>query len=246
MKAYNKTLIVLTGALSLFTAWTASAQYDPVQQFSSVLNPNGVWSYGYENVPLGSPLILFPANIPLASTPGPNIVAWEAPAFGQAGVYYNQTPLTQTVTINTEVTQFDPGMLAMNTGPNDQFALIQFTAPANGLYQITGTFEGIDTAGTTSSVYLLANNIPVVSTTVSGFGPLSDKTLTTGPINLLAGQTLAYAVGGNPFDSMTALLDAQVAAVAAPEPSSYALLALGLVLVGLRGWHARKRNAGIL
>jgi len=245
MKTNTKRLTVLTTALSLFTAWTASAQFDPVAQFSLASNPNGVWSYGFENVPLGSPFNLFPTTVVVPSSPGPNIFAWQAPAFGQAGVYYNPTAAGQTVNINGEVSLFDSGMLAMNTGPNDQFALVQFTAPANGFYQISGTFEGRDTAGTASSVYLLANNAVITSGTVSGFGPGSDVILSTGaPILLGAGQTLAYMVGGNPFTSMTALLNAQVSAVAVPEPSSYALLSLALSAFGLRGWITRRRKLG--
>jgi PEP-CTERM motif len=245
MKTRNKTLSVLTTALSLFTVWTASAQFDPVAQFSAASNPNGVWSYGFENVPLLSPFNLFPANVPIASTPGPNIVAWEAPSFGQAGVYYNPTPSPQTVNINGEVSLFDSGMLAMNTGPNDQFALIQFTAPVNGLYQINGTFEGRDTAGTLSTVYLLENNTTILATAaVSGFGPGSDQTLAPAPVLLAAGQTLAYVVGGNPFTSMTALFNAQISAVAVPEPSSYALLLLGLSAYAIRGWIIRRHKMG--
>ena len=41
-------------------------------------------------------------------------------------------------------------MLAMNAGPNDEFAMVQFTAPVNGIYTIQGVFEGIDIAGTVS------------------------------------------------------------------------------------------------
>lgn len=245
MKTHTKTPTILTTTLLLLgTIGIASAQFNPVAQFSPVSNPNGVWSYGFENVPLGSPFNLFPTSGPIASSPGPNIVAWQVPAFGQVGVYYNQTAAPQTVNINGEVSLFSSGMLAMNTGPNDQFALVQFTAPTNGFYQINGTFEGRDTAGTLSSVYLLENNAPIASATVSGFGAVSDQTLASGPILLGAGQTLAYMVGGNPFTSMTALLNAQVSAAAVPEPSSYALLALALSAFAVRGWIIRRRKVG--
>jgi len=234
-------------ALVFGTARLASAQYDPVAQFSPVANPNGVWSYGWESVPLGSPFNLFPgAAVPVPATPGPFIEAWQSPAFGELGIYYNQTAASQLVTIGSEISQFDPGMLAMNTGPNDEYGIVLFTAPVNGIYTIGGTFEGIDTTGTASSVYLLANNVVVATGNVLGFGPGSDVTLASGPILLGAGQTLAYAVGGLPLNSMTALMDAQVAAVAVPEPSVYALLGLAPVSLAVRAGFVRKRKAAIL
>ena len=67
-----------------------------------------------------------------------------------------------------------------------------------------------------------------------------------GPILLNPGDTLAYAVGGLTGNSMTALIDAQVAAVAVPEPSSYALLGLALVPLAVRGGLVRKRKAAIV
>jgi hypothetical protein len=95
-------------------------------------------------------------------------------------------------------------------------------------------------------VYLLENNLVVATGNVLGFGPGSDVPLSFGPIPLSVGQTLAYAVGGNPSDSMTALMDAQVAAVAVPEPSVYALLGLALVPLAVRGGFVRKRKAAIV
>jgi hypothetical protein len=238
----NHGAIAILLGLVVGTARLASAQYDPVLQFSPINNPNGVWSYGYESVPLGSPFILLTVPVPVPSAPGPAIDSWQAPAFGAVGVFHNGTPNIQTVTtVGPEISQFDPGMLAMNTGPNNQYGIVQFTAPANGLYSIQGTFEGIDTAGTVSSVYLLHNNAVVTSGSVLGFGPGSDVPLSTGPILLNFGDTLAYAVGGGPFNSMTALIDAQVAAVV-PEPSTYALLAFALVSFAVRGGFVRKRK----
>jgi hypothetical protein len=242
----NGAIAVLLG-LVVGTARLASAQFDPSLQFSPAANPNGVWTYGFETVPLGSFFNLLPAPVPIPSAPGPVIDSWQSPPLGNfMGVFHNGTTLVQTVTTSaTEISQFGPGMLAMNAGPNDEYAMVQFTAPANGFYTIQGTFEGIDTAGTVSSVYLLENNIVKATGSVLGFGPGSDVPLSSGPFLLNFGDTLAYAVGGGTFNSMTALIDAQVAAVAAPEPSSYALFGLALVPLGVRGWFARKRKAAI-
>jgi hypothetical protein len=115
----------------------------------------------------------------------------------------------------------------MHPGPNDEFGMVQFTAPANGVYVIQGIFEGIDTAFTTSNVFLLHNNVPVIGGTVVLPGPAGEIPLSAGPFLLNVGDTLAYAVGGGPFHDTTALINAQVAAVSSPEPATLALGAMG-------------------
>src|SRR5208282_3762942 len=131
------------------------------------------------------------------AVPGPTIDSWQSPAFGAVGVFHNGTAVPQTVTtVGSEISLFNPGMLAMNAGPNDEYGMVEFTAPANGYYTIQGTFEGIDTAGTVSSVYLLENNVVKATGSVIGFGPGSDVPLSSVPFLLNAGDTLAYAVGG--------------------------------------------------
>src|SRR5258708_3045953 len=70
---------------------------------------------------------------------------------------------------------------------------------------IHGTFEGLDTGGTNTLVDLLKNNIPVASGNVIGFGPISDVPLSFGPVLLVAGDTLAFAVGATPVNPSTPL-----------------------------------------
>ena len=238
----NHGAIALLLCLVFGKAELASAQFDPSLQFSPINNPNGVWTYGYESVPLGSIFKLLTLPLPVPSSPGPAIDSWQSPAFGTLGVYHNGTAASQSVTLGPETSLFNSGMLAMNTGPNDEYGIVQFTAPANGLYTIQGVFEGIATAGTSSDVHLLWNNAVVATGNVLGFGPPSDVPLSSGPFLLNPGDTLAYAVGGVPFNSMTALIDAQVNAVAVPEPSSVGLFGLALVPFAMRGGFVRKAN----
>ncbi len=151
------------GAVALFLASVvgaarpAVAQYDPSAQFSATNNPNGVWTYGFEVVPLGSAFTLLPAPVSVSPGPGPAVDSWQLPGYVQS-VLHNGTTMTQFVNTAFDNAIYDPGMLAMHPGANDEFAMVQFTAPAAGIYSIQGTFEGIDTAWTTSNVYLLLNN----------------------------------------------------------------------------------------
>jgi hypothetical protein len=128
----------------------------------------------------------------------------------------------------------------MHPGPNDQYGVVQFTVPANGYYDIHGTFEGLD-PGTNTQVDLLWDNAPVLPfANVLGFGPPSDKTLSFGPVLLNAGETFAFAVGGNYGGGSTGLLPgAGVDAVSVPEPSSPALL--GLAVLSFAAYRLRRR-----
>jgi hypothetical protein len=237
-------VVVLFLASAVGAAQPALAQYDPSAQFSATMNPNGVWSYGFENVPLGSPFTLLPIPIPVASLPGPFIDSWQS-VFSPLAVLHNGTNVTQTVTTAFDSAIYDPGMLALHPGPNDQFSVVQWSAPVNGFYSIQGTFEGIDTSWTTSNVYLLYNNSIILgSGTVTGFGPAFEVTLTSPSILLNAGDTLEYVVGGGPIHDTTALIDAQVSAAAGvPEPSSLVSLAIACVAVIAWAWRQRMARA---
>jgi hypothetical protein len=239
----NVTAVVLFLALVVGAANSAWAQYDPSAQFSPINNPNGVWSYGFESVPLGTPFKLLPLPLPVATLPGPAIDSWQSPAFGELGVLHNPTAAAQTVATVSDNAIYDPGMLAMHPGPNDEFGMVQFTAPVNGFYTIQGVFEGIDTAWITSDVHLLWNNVVVANGNVLLPGPAGEVPLSAGPFLLNVGDTLAYAVGGGPFHDTTALIAAHVDAVSAPEPSYLALFGFAIIGLVARGWRRRKRLA---
>ena len=95
-----------------------------------------------------------------------------------------------------------------------------------------------------SEVYLLYNNVVIKSGVLPAFYGAQD-TLSSVPIFLNVGDTLAYAVGNGslpPFQDTTALIDAQVAAAAVttPEPSSFVVFAVAC-LAALAAWGWRRR-----
>ena len=54
----NSWKVVAFSAVALCTTSLSAGPYDPAAQFSPAANPNGVWSYGYENFPLSNPFTL--------------------------------------------------------------------------------------------------------------------------------------------------------------------------------------------
>ncbi|MGO9462689.1 MAG: PEP-CTERM sorting domain-containing protein [Isosphaeraceae bacterium] len=232
--------VLLFLALAVGGARPAVAQYDPSTSFSPTSNPNGVWSYGFEEVPLGSPFTLLPVPIPVTSVPGPSIDSWQIAGFGTMGVFHNGTASTQLVATGTDNAMYDAGVLAMHPGPNDQFAMVQFSAPTPGFYTIQGVFQGIDTAMLSTGVYLLHDNVVVASGVVPS-AYLAQVPLSSGPIFLNVGDTLTYAVGGGPFHDTTALINAEVSPASSiiPEPSSLVLLAIACVALAAWGWRRR-------
>jgi hypothetical protein len=225
-------------AIVIGTSGKVVAQNDPAAQFSAVSNPapanGGLWSYGFENFPLPNPFNVAP--LPLAIPPGP-IDSWQTPSFGQVGVFHNGTAAPQPYVTASDGAVYQPGEIGMHPGPNDQYGVIQFTATTPGLYSIEGTFVGLDTSGLTNTlVDLLYNNVPVKSGNAVGFVPVP---LSAGPFFLNAGDTLAYAVGGNPVFGSTGLVPGSAMVAAVPEPSSLSLILMGTL--GELGWTIRNR-----
>jgi hypothetical protein len=138
-------------------------------------------------VTLGAPITLFSER---GNWAGLNY--WRAPILlGVPGVYHNPSNLS--VTNNTGTAILGPGQLSFYPGPNGEFCIIRFTAPTNGLYQVSGAFTGVDPHGTITDVHVLVNGV-TFNGSVNGYGAGSGPTFNL-IVDLNTGDPIDFAVG---------------------------------------------------
>lgn len=92
--------------------------YDATADFSSLNNPNGVWSSGY-TISLGSSFVLYDQF-----TSSSDIHAWTSST--ASGVNFEKNMGT--------TTQFgiQPGQISLHPGAANEFSVLRFTVPTAG------------------------------------------------------------------------------------------------------------------
>jgi hypothetical protein len=211
------------GVLAISSNCKALTIYDAAADFSTNSNPNGVWSYGYSTT-LGSAMTLYSDNADAIAGMG----QWRSNIWaGAPAVWKNFT--TNTITYNTDI--YGPGQLGFHPGPNGEYSIVRFTAPTANQYQIAGAFYGEDTAGTTTDVHILENNVSIFNGYVNGFGPSSGPTFNVN-LALNAGDHLDFTVGvgGNGLLNDATVLSAQLTVVPEPMEVTLLMLSIGCVL----------------
>jgi hypothetical protein len=192
--------------------------------FSIASNPNGVWSYGW-SATLGSTFHLDTNNSTAAE--GQNGVDGWLSGLSPEGIpsaLYNSNPTQSFVSPTIPI---QPGQLALNPN-NGNHAIVRWTAPSSGLFNITATFAGVSTApgGDSVDVHILDNGTSIFDSTVFG---TPSPTSYSGIQNLTQGATIDFAVGygsdGSDHEDVTAL---SASIVAVPEPSTVLLTMGGL------------------
>lgn len=128
-------------ALVLLASLAASAQtYNAVADFSATSNPNGTWSYGYVTAP-EAPLILYTATENDNCIPG--ISFW--------GLYLGSCSLLPVVgkndttgTVCWATDCLPPNYIVTSPGYEGQLNVVRWTAPASGIYELSGAVMGTD------------------------------------------------------------------------------------------------------
>lgn len=185
------------------TTWDADADFTP----TSITNPNGVWSYGYDPAAVaGYQMKLFDNYV--------------NSSWGDQAYSISNTPLFW---------RDENGQISLHPGQaaNDDAAILRFTAPVTTNYIIASQFFSGNTGETDARVIKNGNlGSPLASLGSTNTNPM----YSTPSLYLAAGDTLDFVVGNRgDYGSDATPLSVSISAV--PEPQSLLLLLAGLPLL---------------
>ena len=200
-----------------FSSLASAVVYDAAADFSTVNNPNGVWSYGYES---SSTFTLFNT----VGNTGGSIDYRKDANIDSLGVYKNITG--SALTYGT--VKLDAGELVQHPGNSAERSIVRFTAQTAGTYSVSLAYKGVDYVGPTSSdADVKVNGVSQFTGNVNGFGPTSLISYSSTFV-LAASDTIDSSVGfgnnGNYYYDSTGV-SFRVQSV--PEPMTMATLGLG-------------------
>jgi hypothetical protein len=190
--AFQAVLMAGVGCCDAFVTKFTGGGSNIVSDFSIVANPNGDYSYGYTNT-LGSPFMLYEFAVPNVI---PGLDVWRT-SFGAPALQKNTTASS----LSYFSISHPPDMLNLHPGPSGQYSVLRFAAPCAGTYRIEGSFQGIDTVGTTTDVHVLTgpppsgtpiNSLAVFNGSINSVGETVPFSLT---LAVTTGQTIDFAVG---------------------------------------------------
>src|SRR5262249_48805315 len=130
-----------------------SARYSAAADFSSTVNPNQSWSYGWTASP-GAPLNLYLLHGQTYST---TEVGWFGPVYD--GPWAPGYPLVPAEPVA------HPQTLDMGPGPS-LYTVVRWTAPRSGRYDVFGKFFG--TGVTTIDAHVLKGSSALFDASVNG------------------------------------------------------------------------------
>ncbi len=163
--------------------------WDPATAFSTASNPNGVWSYGYSRGP--GDFIPFSTSSTRYGLP-----SWRE-NFKDKENRDTHTPQVgcngSDAPISFPAMTVGPGEMHLHPGPNNELAVLRFTAPDTSSYTVSGSFFGQDHQ-TSTDVHLLVDGTELWKGDVQGFGKSSSVPFSV-TMALTSGSHLDFVVG---------------------------------------------------
>ncbi len=165
--------------------------FDAAGDFSITENPHGAWTYGY-TATRGAEFHLMEVK----RTDDPNLEIWSGTSSGPH-IIHNRSGLTQSYVTITQ----PPLVLNLDPSFDGRNAVVRWTAPAAGAYQVEGRFEALD--NTTTDPAILQNSTNTLfSADITSANRRADFSF---GVTVAAGDTIDFSVGqgtsGSLFDS---------------------------------------------
>ena len=205
--------------------------YNARQDFSETSNPNGAWSYGYR--PHSSdPMILF------------NRYGLQPPEWYADNYIFSGAPHVMLIPpeywngggfhIGPNDLSFHPAPGAWATGGDLDWAIIRWTAPTDGIIDLSAQFGGVYGVGTgTRDLFVLRDSDTLFETTIYYSAEQYQTASYNNPALLVhAGDTIDFAVGphdtwGGDWTSIAAIID--FTSITAPDIAGSVSIAHSLV-----------------
>ena len=176
------------GVASASTASTWDAEADFQSGWSSGLNPNGQWSYGW-SAGLHGPVTLFTQQLAPAMVNNHQELMWVDPA--NNFLFAPSVARSPGDAFDDGNVDFDAGALILTHGRDGQYAHVTWTAPADGTYTVESRFKGqqhsIDT-----DVHVLVRGVAVFDSVIAVDRQVRDFGT---ELALKAGDSVDFSVG---------------------------------------------------
>lgn len=179
------------GAITI-SVWDAAAEFDTKANPAGG-TPAGVWSYGWKTALTGRFFLLSTAY-----RESPCREGW-CSASGIPRIYHSSRTVAAIPNAAGPITT-PPPALSLTASPNGDYGVVRFTAPANGIYRVSGQFYAQEDNSTAASmdVWILPENnrTGAFSGMVKCQGGVKPASFTGTVFQLDKGSTLDFQAGG--------------------------------------------------